>query len=62
LYSSPRIIRRIKPRRIRCLSYATRMEKKRKACTVLTGFPDVKRPHEDVDVGGIIILNWILGK
>jgi hypothetical protein len=35
---------------------------KRKAYRVLVGYPEGERPSEDLDVGGRIILRWILEK
>jgi hypothetical protein len=46
----------MKPRRIIWSGYVTRIEKKRNVYKVLVGFTEVKRPHEEVDVNGKIIL------
>jgi hypothetical protein len=43
MYSLPRIIRIIKPRRIRWTSHVTRMEVKRHAYGILMGKPEGKR-------------------
>jgi hypothetical protein len=39
-----------------------RLYNMRKTCTVLMGFSEVKKIHEDVDVDGMIIIKWIFGK
>jgi hypothetical protein len=44
LYSSPSIIRIIKPRRMRWAGYVARMEEKRNAYRLLVGNPEGKRP------------------
>jgi hypothetical protein len=44
LYSSPRIIRIIKPRRMRWAGHVTRMGKKRNVYRLLIGKPEGKRP------------------
>jgi hypothetical protein len=44
LYSSPSIIRIIKSRRVRLAGHVARMVKKRKACRLLVGKPERKRP------------------
>jgi hypothetical protein len=56
LYCSPSIIRIIKSRRIRWEGHVARMGEKRNAYRLLVG----KRPLGDQDVGGWIILGWIL--
>jgi hypothetical protein len=53
LYSSPSIIRMIKPRRMRWAGHVARMEEKRNAYRILVGKPEGKRPLEDQDVGGL---------
>jgi hypothetical protein len=50
----------IKPRRMRWLGHVTRMGEKRNAYRVLVGKTEVKKPHEDTDVDGRIILKWML--
>jgi hypothetical protein len=44
LYSSPSIIRIIKPRRMRLAGHVTRMAEKRNAYRLLVGYPERKRP------------------
>jgi hypothetical protein len=44
LYSSPNIIRMIKPRRMRWARHVTRMGAKRNAYKILAGKPEGKRP------------------
>jgi hypothetical protein len=44
LYSSPSIIRIIKSRMMRWEGHVARIGEKRKACRLLVGKPDVKRP------------------
>jgi hypothetical protein len=46
LYSSPRIIRKIKPRRMRWAGHVTRMAEKRNAYRLLVGKPEVERQLE----------------
>jgi hypothetical protein len=44
LYSPPNIIRTIKSRRMRWAGHVARMGEKRKACRLLVGKPEGKRP------------------
>jgi hypothetical protein len=44
LYSSPSIIRMIKPTRMRLAGHVVQMGKKRKACRILVGKLEGKRP------------------
>jgi hypothetical protein len=44
LYSSPSIIRIIKPRRMKWMGHVARMGEKRNACRLLVGKPEGKRP------------------
>jgi hypothetical protein len=44
MYSSPSIIRIIKPRRMRWAGYVARMGEKRDACRMLVGKSEGKRP------------------
>ena len=44
LYSSPNIVRVIKPRRMRWTEHAARMEKSRGVYRILVGKPEGKRP------------------
>jgi hypothetical protein len=60
LYSSPSIVREIKSRRLRWSGHVARMGAKRNAYRILVGNPEGKRPLEDQDQGGMIILRWIL--
>jgi hypothetical protein len=46
LYSSPRIIRIMKSRRMRWTGHVARMGEKRNACRLLVGKPEGKRPLE----------------
>jgi hypothetical protein len=46
LYSSPSIIRMIKPRGMRWTEQVARMGDKRNACRILVGKPEGKRPLE----------------
>jgi hypothetical protein len=45
LYSSPNIIRVIKPRRMRRAVHVARLGKRRCAYSVLVEYPEEKRPH-----------------
>jgi hypothetical protein len=60
LYSSPSIIRIIKKRRMRWAGHVARMGEKRNAYRILVGKPEGRRPLGNQDVGGSIILGWIL--
>jgi hypothetical protein len=60
LYSSPSIIRITKARRMRWEGHVARMREKRKVYRLLVGKPEGRRPLGDKDVGGWIILRWIL--
>jgi hypothetical protein len=44
LYSSPSIIRMMKPRRMRWAGHVARMGEKRNACRLLAGKPEGRRP------------------
>jgi hypothetical protein len=44
VYSSPSIIRMIKSRRMRWAGHVARIEEKGKACRILVGKPEGKRP------------------
>ena len=46
LYSSPNIIRSLKPRRLRWAGHVARMDQSRNAYRVLVGKPEGKRPLE----------------
>jgi hypothetical protein len=52
LYSSPSIIRIIKPRRMRWAGHVARMGEKRNVYALLVGKPEGKRPLGNQDVGG----------
>jgi hypothetical protein len=60
LYFSPSIIGMIKPRGPKWTRNVARMRSKRKAYMLLVGKPKVKRPLERQDVGGCIMMQWIL--
>jgi hypothetical protein len=60
LYSSPSIIGIIKARMMRWAGHVARMGKKTNAYRLLVGKPEGRRPLEDRDVSGWIILRWIL--
>jgi hypothetical protein len=55
LYASPSIIRIMKARRMRWVGHVARMWEKRNAYRLLVGKPEVGQ-----EVGGWIILGWIL--
>jgi hypothetical protein len=57
VYSSPNIIRMIKPRRMRWAGHVARMGEKRNAYRILVGKPE-GRDHWD----NIKILKWILDR
>ena len=59
LYSSPNIVRVIKPRRMRWVGHVTRMGEERGVYRVLVGKPEGKRPLGDLGVDGWTILGWI---
>jgi hypothetical protein len=50
----------IKSRRMRWAGYVACMREKRNAYRILEGKPEGKSPLEDLDIGGRIILRWIL--
>jgi hypothetical protein len=61
LYSSPSIIRIIKSRRIRWAGHEAQMREKKNIHRLLVGKPERERDHwGDQDVGGWIMLGWIL--
>jgi hypothetical protein len=60
LYSSPSIIRIIKPRRMRWAGHVARMREKRNAYRLLVGKPEGKRPLGRPRRRWWIILGWIL--
>jgi hypothetical protein len=60
LYSSPSIIRMMKSRRIRWAGYVARTGEKWNVYRILVVKPEGKSHSEDQDVGGWIILKWIL--
>jgi hypothetical protein len=62
LYSSPSIIRMTKSRRTRSAGHVARMVAKRNTYVILVGNRDGKRPLGRKDIGGWIILKWILEK
>jgi hypothetical protein len=60
MYSSASIIRIIKSRRMRWLGHVERMGERKNAYRLLVGKPEERRPLGRQDVGGWIILKWIL--
>jgi hypothetical protein len=60
LYPSPSIIIMIKSRRMRLARHVALMGEKRHAHRLLVGKPEGKNHQEDQDVGGWIVLRWIL--
>jgi hypothetical protein len=60
LYSSPSIIRMIKSR-MENSKHMAGVGEKRNAYRILVGKPEGKRPLGGLDVGGRIILKWMLG-
>jgi hypothetical protein len=61
LYSSPSIIIIMKKKKKkRWAGHVTRMGEKRNAYRLLVGKPEGRKPLEGQDVGGWIILGWIL--
>jgi hypothetical protein len=62
LYSSPRIIRQVKSRRMRWEGHVARMGEERKVYKVLVAKPEGKNHLEDQDVGGKMGSERILGR
>jgi hypothetical protein len=62
LYFSPDTIKIMKSRRMRWAGHVARMKEKRNAYRVLVGKLEGKKPPEDLNGGGKIILRWILEK
>jgi hypothetical protein len=62
LYSSPKIVRVIKSRRMRWAGHVTRMGEGRGVYRILVGRPEGKNNWEELGVGGRIILRWTLGR
>jgi hypothetical protein len=60
LYSSPSTTRIIKSMRMRWAGHVARMGEKRNAYRLLMVKTEGKNHQEDQDVGGWIILGWIL--
>jgi hypothetical protein len=60
LYCSPSIIRMIKSRRMRWAEQVALMGEKRNAYRILVEKPEGNKPLGRLDVGGRIILEWIL--
>jgi hypothetical protein len=59
LYSSPSI-NRMKSRRTKWAGHEGRMGEKRIVYRIMVGKPDGKNHKEDQDIGGWIVLMWIL--
>ena len=59
LYSSPNILRVIKPRRMRWAGHVARMDEERGVYRVLVVKPEGKNKWGDLGVDGCIILGWI---
>jgi len=59
LYSSSKILRVIKSRRMRWAGHVARMSEERGVYRVLVGKPEGRRPLRDLDVDGCIILGRI---
>ena len=62
LYSSPKIIRVIKSRRMKWAGHVARMGERRGVCRILVGKPEGKRPLGNRGVDGGIIFRWIFRK
>jgi hypothetical protein len=62
LYSSPNIVRVIKPRRMRWAGHTARMGEGRAAYRILVGRPNVRDHRKDIGVDGRIILRLTLGR
>jgi hypothetical protein len=60
LYSSPSIIRIIKSRRIRWAGHVARMGRKGMHVGIWLEYQKERDHYEDIDLGGRIILEWIL--
>jgi hypothetical protein len=62
LYFLPSVIRMVKSWRIRWTGFVVRMGKEMNAYRIFVANPEEKRPVENKDVGGRIILKWFLEK
>jgi hypothetical protein len=62
LYSTPDIIRVIKPKRLRWVGHLARMRAMRDAYKILVKKPERRKQFEDPKVDGRIILKWISEK
>jgi hypothetical protein len=62
LYSSPNIVRVIKPRRMKWAGPAACMGESSGVCRILVGKPGERDQLEDTGVDGKIILGWIFRK
>jgi hypothetical protein len=54
------MFRKMKSRRMRWAGHVARMGERRNSYRLLVGKPKGRGPLEDQDVGGWIILGWIL--
>jgi hypothetical protein len=50
----------IKSRRMKWEGHVARIREKRNTCRILVGRSEVINHYEDLDVGGMVILTWIL--
>jgi hypothetical protein len=62
LYSSPDIIRQVKPRRMRWAGHVARMGEEIKLYKIWWKSPKERDHLEDQGVGGMMGLKWILGR
>jgi hypothetical protein len=60
LYSSPKIVRAIKSRRMRWAGHVARMGRREMFTEFWLGSPKVRDHLEDLGVGGSITLSWTL--
>jgi len=62
LYDSPNIIRTIKSRRMKWVGHIARFGGMGNYTKFLLGIRERRKLHENIGIGGRIILKWILGK